>query len=159
MDKLLFSAAPETVQAVLTRQLRKTPPRGKVTANRLALYWRITGSNFRLMLLFCIHGKIESAEEGTEISFFIRPSLPSALLAALFLGVFAYSAVNSIATHSLNAFLWCSAGITALYFTMLFWQMSKCKSLFKGRLIQSMDQISQGDNLGDTQIAPTAVAI
>lgn len=150
MDKLLFSAAPETAQAALTKLLCKTPPRGKVTADRFTLYRRITSSNFRLMLLFCIHGKIAPSKEGTEISYFIRPVLPSALLAALFLGVFAYSAVNSIATHRLNAFLWCSAGITAAYLTMLFWQMSKCKSLFKGRLIQNMDQISQGRHPSDS---------
>ncbi len=150
MDKLLFSAAPEMVHAVLTKQLRKTPPRGKVTADRFTLYRRITSSNFRLMLLFCIHGKIAPSKEGTEISYFIRPILPSALLAASFLGVFAYSAVNSIVTHSLNAFLWCSAGIAALYLTMLFWQMSKCKSMFKERLIQNMDQTSQGRHPGDS---------
>ena len=150
MDKLLFSAAPETAQAVLAKLLRKTPPRGKVTANRFALYRRITSSNFRLMLLFCIHGKIAPRKEGTEISYFIRPVLPSALLAALFLGVFAYSAVNSIATHSLNAFLWCSAGIAALYFTVLLWQMSKCKSQFQAHLLQSMERISHRRTPGDS---------
>lgn len=150
MDKLLFSAAPETAQAVLTKLLRKMPPRGKVTADRFALYRRIAISNFRLMFLFCIHGKIVPSKEGTQISYFIRPILPSALLAALFLGVFAYSAVNSIATHSLNAFLWCSAAVTALYLTMLLWQMSKCKSLFKSNLLQSMDQISQSRTPGDS---------
>ena len=150
MDKLLFSAAPETAQAVLTKLLRKTPPRGKVSANRFFLYRRIAISNFRLMFLFCIHGKIAPGKEGTQISYFIRPVLPSALLAALFLGVFAYSAVNSIATHSINAFLWCSAAVTALYLTMLLWQMSKCKSLFKSHLLQSMDQISQGRAPGDS---------
>ena len=143
MDKLQFSAAPETAQAVLTKLLRKTPPRGKVSANRFFLYRRIASSNFRLMFLFCIHGKIVPSKEGTQISYFIRPILPSALLAALFLGVFAYSAVNSIATHSLNAFLWCSAAVTVLYFTMLLWQMSKCKSQFQARLLQSMEQLSQ----------------
>ena len=150
MDKLQFSAAPETAQALLTKLLRKTPPRGKVSANRFFLYRRIASSNFRLMLLFCIHGKIAACKEGTQISYCIRPVLPSALLAALFLGVFAYSVVNSIATHSINAFLWCSAAVTALYLTMLFWQMSKCKSLFKSYLLQSMDQISQGRTPGDS---------
>ena len=150
MDKLLFSANPETAQAVLAKLLRKTPPRGKVSANRFFLYRRIANSDFRLMLLFCIHGKIVPGKEGTEISYCIRPVLPSALLAALFLGVFVYSAVNSIATHSINAFLWCSAAVTALYLTMLLWQMSKCKSQFQARLLQSMDQISQGRTPGDS---------
>ena len=149
MDKLQFSAAPETAQAVLTKLLRKTPPRGKVSANRFFLYRRIASSNFRLMLLFCIHGKIAPGKEGTQISYCIRPVLPSALLAALFLGVFAYSAVNSIATHSINAFLWCSAAVTALYLTMLFWQMSKCKSQFQARLLQSMEQLSHRRTPGD----------
>ena len=150
MDKLQFSANPETAQAVLTKLLRKTPPRGKVSANRFFLYRRIASSNFRLMLLFCIHGKIAPGKEGTQISYFIRPVLPSALLAALFLGVFAYSAVNSIATHSINAFLWCSAAVTALYFTMLLWQMSKCKSQFQAHLLQSMEQLSHHRTPGDS---------
>ena len=150
MDKLLFSAAPETAQAVLTKLLRKTPPIGKVSANQFFLYRRIASSNFRLMLLFCIHGKIAPGKEGTQISYCIRPVLPSALLAALFLGVFAYSAVNSIATHSLNAFLWCSAAVTALYLTMLLWQMSKCKSQFQARLLQSMEQLSHRRTPGDS---------
>ncbi len=149
MDKLLFSAAPETAQAVLTKLLRKTPPRGKVSADRFTLYRRIASSNFRLMFLFCIHGKIAPGKEGTQISYCIRPVLPSALLAALFLGVFAYSTVNSIATHSINAFLWCSAAVTALYFTMLLWQMSKCKSQFQARLLQSMEQLSHHRTPGD----------
>lgn len=142
---IVFSSSPSEIRDVLSKHLRKRPPRGRITENQFLIYRRITNSNSRAMIMFCIHGKITPIKSGTELSYFIRPTFPALLLACLFLYGFIYSSVYSLLHHSLNIYFGGIVGIAGLYFTILFWQMFECKSIFSAYLLQEVNRIT-GDS-------------
>lgn len=142
-EKIDCSVSLSQIQSILSKLLRKMPPRGKVTTRQFTLYRRINNSNFRLMLMFCIHGKIKLTKEGTEVSYSIRPILPTLFLSVLFFVFFTFGIINSIVTNRLSIVVLGIAGIVILYFTMLFWQMSKCKSMFRSFLSQEIERVTK----------------
>lgn len=143
---IVFSTSPSEMRDVLSKHLRKRPPRGRITENRFLIYRRITSSNSRAMILFCIHGKITPIKSGNEVSYFIRPTFPALLLACLLLYGFIYSLAYYLSYHSLNIYFMGMVGIAGLYFTILFWQLFECKRIFTANLLQEVNRITGGSS-------------
>lgn len=144
-NTISLSTSPSKIRDVLSRFLRKSPPRGRIAENRFLIYRRITNSNSRGMIMFCIHGKITPMKSGTDLSYFMRPTVPALVFACLLLYFFVHSLAYSILYHSFRISFWGILGIAGLCFTILFWQMFECKSKFTAYLLQEVNRTT-GDS-------------
>lgn len=131
-----LSCEASKVRCVISKLLRKTPPKGKVLSNHFTIYKRIANSSNRVFLIFCIHGKIHPVEAKSKVSYWVLPPLPALPLLALLWYGLVYNLANDTPFCSSEKTVWIYVVALCFCTVVLFWQMLHCEKNFRSFLIR-----------------------